>query len=50
MIDALNKVLTSELDPDGMQSLVLQLNPADPDSALKLLNAFRAGLLGAEAP
>ena len=50
MIGALNKVLAPELDPDGAQTLILQLNPADPDSALRQLKAFHAGLLGAEAP
>jgi predicted nucleotidyltransferase len=50
MIGALDKVLTQELDADGAQTLVLQLNPTTPDDALKLLGAFHRGLLGAEAP
>lgn len=50
MIGALDKVLAPELDPDGAQNLVLQLNPTTPDDALILLGAFHRGLLGAEAP
>ena len=50
MIDALDEVLVPELDPDGAQTLILQLNPVTPDDALKLLGAFHRGLLGADAP
>lgn len=50
MIGALNKVLAPELDPNGAQTLALQLNPTAPDDALKLLSAFHGGLLGAQAP
>jgi predicted nucleotidyltransferase len=49
MIEALDKVLTPELDPEGAQVLVLQLNPTAADDALKLLSAFHRGLLGKEA-
>lgn len=50
VIGALDAVLATELDADGAQTLALQLNPATPDDALKLLGAFHRGLLGAEAP
>lgn len=50
LISALDAVLAPELDPDGVQKLVLQLNPRTPDDALKLLGAFRKGMLGAEGP
>jgi len=50
MIGALDNVLAPELDPDGAQTLALQLNPMTPDDALKLLGAFHRGLLGAETP
>lgn len=50
MIGALDKVLVPELDSDSAQTLALQLNPTTPDDALKLLGAFRRGLLGAETP
>ena len=50
MISALNNVLARELDVDREQTLVLQMNASNPDSALKLLKAFHSGLLGAETP
>jgi predicted nucleotidyltransferase len=50
LISALDAVLAPELDPDGAQILVLQLNPRNPDDGLKLLGAFRKGMLGAEGP
>lgn len=48
LVGALDNVLKPELDPEGAQTLVLQMNPAAPDDALKLLSSFRAGLLGAQ--
>jgi predicted nucleotidyltransferase len=50
VIGALDAVLAPELDADGKLTLVLQLAPYDPGSALKLLAAFHAGLTGATAP
>ena len=50
LISALDAVLAPELEPDGAQILVLQLNPRNPDDGLKLLGAFRKGMLGAEGP
>lgn len=50
LIDELDKVLAPELNPEGKLTLVLQLNRAEPDHALKLLSAFHAGLLGSETP
>jgi predicted nucleotidyltransferase len=46
----LNAVLAPELNPEGELTLVLQLNPNDPDGALKLVTAFHAGLMGANTP
>lgn len=48
MLGALNGVLQPELDIEGAQTLVLQLNPTNPDHALRLLSAFHRGLLGSE--
>ena len=50
LVDRLNDVLLPELDPERELTLVLQLNPADPEKALKLLSAFHAGLTGTERP
>lgn len=50
MIGALDAVLAPELEVAGAPTLALQLNPTTPDDALKLLGAFRRGLLGAENP
>jgi predicted nucleotidyltransferase len=50
LIEQLAELLTAELDPEREQALVLQMNPKDPDDALKLLRAFHRGLMGAEAP
>jgi predicted nucleotidyltransferase len=50
VIERLDSILTRELSPDRQSTLAAQLNPVDADRALKLLTAFRAGLLGASAP
>jgi predicted nucleotidyltransferase len=49
-MEALDAVITPELDAEGSLTLVLQLGPNNPDNALKLLGAFHAGLTGATAP
>lgn len=50
VIQRLDSILTRELSPDRQSLLVAQLNPVQTDQALKLLGAFRAGLLGASTP
>ncbi len=50
VIGTLDEILGPEVDPEGELTLVLQLNPGDPDSALKLVTAFHAGLIGRSVP
>ena len=50
VIQRLDDILAGELSPESESPLVLQLNRARPDQALKLLSAFHAGLMGASAP
>ena len=50
LLDALNQVLQPELAEDGAKTLVMQMNSFVPDDALKLLSAFRRGLLGSTKP
>ena len=50
VIQRLNSILARELSPDRQSPLVAQLNPVQTEQALKLLRAFRAGLLGERTP
>jgi predicted nucleotidyltransferase len=50
VVGALDAVMKPEVDADGRLTLVLQLMPNAPESALKLLAAFRAGLAGVASP
>lgn len=50
LIERLDAVLAPELNSEDKSTLVLQLSPADPDRALKLLTALHAGLMGAQTP
>jgi predicted nucleotidyltransferase len=50
VIQRLDSILVRELSPDRESPLVTQLKPVQPDQALKLMIAFRAGLLGASTP
>jgi predicted nucleotidyltransferase len=50
MFDALEAILAPESAADGGYTLASQLNPTNPDDALKVLGAFHSGLLGSEAP
>jgi predicted nucleotidyltransferase len=50
VIGRLDAILARELTPERHSVLAVQLNPAQPDLALRLLGAFHAGVLGAAAP
>ena len=50
IIGRLDSILSRELAAGSQGTLALQLNPVEPDRALKLLAAFCAGLLGASQP
>jgi len=50
IIGRLDSILARELAPDRQSLLVERLNPAQTDGGLKLLAAFRSGLLGASTP
>jgi len=46
----LDAILATELDSRGSLGLVSQMSPRDPESALTLVTALRAGLRGEELP
>jgi len=50
VIGRLDSILSRELSGGSPGTLALQLNPVEPDRALRLLAAFRAGLLGVSTP
>jgi len=50
VIQRLDSILARELAPDRQSQLVAQLKPVEANQALKLLQAFHAGLVGAMFP